>query len=207
MKEFWDDRYSNEEFAYGTDPSDYFKKKLPMLNVGKILFPADGEGRNSVYAAQLGWEVSAFDFSEKAKVKADKLAESRGVTIDYTVQSILEEKYKQAEFDAIFLSFVHFEQAMKQEMHKRLDGYLKEGGVFILEAFSREHREINRVNPEAGGPPDENMMYSIEDIKRDFKNYEIIELEKKRTTLKQGIRHMGEAAVIRFIGIKRGLSE
>lgn len=203
MKEFWNDRYSREEFAYGTEPNTYLKEKLPQYTVGKILFPADGEGRNSVYTAELGWEVSAFDYSLEGKKKADKLANSRNVTIDFTVQSFLEENYEAGEFDAIGLTSVHFEPEMKQEMHQRLDGYLKVGGYIIFEAFSKEHREINKVNPAAGGPPDENMMYSTEEIERDFANYEIIELKKLKVDMNEGFGHVGQSSIIRFMGKKR----
>jgi len=162
MKEFWNDRYNQEEFTYGKEPNIFIKAKLPLFERGKILFPAEGEGRNSVYAAQLGWEVSAFDFSSKGKEKADNLAHSKNVTINYKVSKFLEENYTPKEFDAICLTFVHFMPNIKTEMHQRLDSYLKVGGHIILEAFSKEHREISKVNPAVGGPPDASMMYSID---------------------------------------------
>ena len=87
-------------------------------------------------------------------------------------------------------------------MHKRLNTYLKIGGYFIIDAFSKEHRAINKVNPAAGGPPDADMMYSIDEIKRDFINYEIIELKKEEVNLKEGFGHLGKSALIRFIGKK-----
>lgn len=203
MKEFWNKRYSQDEFAYGMEPNAFIKDKLPLFKTGKILFPAEGEGRNAVYASQLGWKVSAFDFSSKGKERADRLAESKGVTIDYSVNGFLQEMYEPEEFDAICLTFVHFEPNIKKEMHERLDSYLKVGGYVILEAFSKEHREINKINPASGGPPNIDMMYSIQEIERDFKNYEIIELKKELVNLNEGFGHVGEGSVIRFIGKKK----
>jgi 2-polyprenyl-3-methyl-5-hydroxy-6-metoxy-1,4-benzoquinol methylase len=204
MKEFWDERYSQEQFAYGEEPNAFVKEKLPLFKAGKILFPAEGEGRNSVYAAQLGWEVSAFDFSAKGKQRADDLASSKNVKIDYQVKSFFEESYDKDEFDAICMTFVHFDPKIKTEMHKRLDSYLKPGGHIIFEAFSKEHREINKINPEVGGPSDAKYMYSIEEIERDFSNYEIIELKKELVHLHEGFGHVGESSLIRFIGRKKG---
>ena len=203
MKEFWDNRYSQDEFAYGKEPNVFIKEKLPLLKTGKILFPAEGEGRNSVYAAQLGWDVSAFDYSTKGKERADDLAKSKNVKIKYTVSGFLNECYKPNEFDAICLTFVHFEPEIKTEMHKRLDRYLKPGGYIVLEAFSKEHSEINKINPTVGGPPNANLMYSMDEIKHDFVNYEIIELRKQRVNLKEGFGHVGESSVIRFVGKKK----
>ena len=74
MKQFWDNRYAQEKWAYGKEPNTYIKEKLSLFKTGKVLFPAEGEGRNAVYAAKLGWEVSAFDYSFKGKEKADRLA-------------------------------------------------------------------------------------------------------------------------------------
>ena len=67
----WDDRFGKQEFAYGVEPNDYLKEQLEKLNKGNIFFPAEGEGRNAVYAAKQGWDVSAFDISKEGKRKAD----------------------------------------------------------------------------------------------------------------------------------------
>ncbi|NVM67000.1 hypothetical protein FHW88_005321 [Mucilaginibacter sp. SG538B] len=61
--EKWDQRYAEEEFAYGEQPNNFLQQQLSLLKPGKILFPAEGEGRNAVFAAGLGWAVSAFDIS------------------------------------------------------------------------------------------------------------------------------------------------
>lgn len=81
-KNKWDKRYSSEEFAYGEEPNKYLKQQLDKLKVGTILFPAEGEGRNAVYAALLGWNVFAFDISKEGKKKALQLAKSNNVMIN-----------------------------------------------------------------------------------------------------------------------------
>lgn len=85
METFWNQRYRQEAFAYGKAPNQYFKENIQKLNPGKILFPAEGEGRNAVYAAQLGWDVYAFDISEEGKTKAKKWARENKVSINYQV--------------------------------------------------------------------------------------------------------------------------
>ena len=202
MKAFWDDRYSETSWAYGEDPNVFVKEKLPLFKPGTILFPAEGEGRNAVYAAKLGWNVSAFDYSVSGKEKALKWAEFNRVNIDYQTRAFLEEEYPKDSFDAICNVFVHFEPELKTKMHKRLDRYLKSGGIFIIEAYSKEHREINKLNPAVGGPPSAEPMYSIEEIKNDFGYYEILHLDIERVHLKEGLYHVGESSVLRFIGRK-----
>lgn len=75
--DFWDERYSRDEFIYGEQPNEYLKQKLAQLAPGKALFAAEGEGRNAVFAAKSGWIVSAFDQSEAGKTKAKLLAEKK----------------------------------------------------------------------------------------------------------------------------------
>lgn len=199
----WDDRYKSEEFAYGEDPNIYLKEQIEKLNTGTILFPAEGEGRNAVFAAKLGWKVSAFDISEEGKNKALKLAEANNVTIDYQVGILEALNYKAEQFDAIALIYAHFPAEIKSSIHKTLETYLRKGGIIIFEAFSKKHLEYLAINDKVGGPKDIESLFSIEEIQADFPNYEIIELEEKEIELNEGLFHNGKGSVIRFVGRKK----
>src|SRR5680860_1842183 len=85
MDDFWNERYGIEEYVYGTEPNQFYKELLKKLSPGKILFPAEGEGRNAVFAAQNGWDVTAFDSSTEGKKKAEKLAAAKGVSVKYII--------------------------------------------------------------------------------------------------------------------------
>ena len=80
--EFWDMRYGDKDYAYGTEPNVYFKSFIDSNSSGKMLLPGEGEGRNAVYAAINGWDVYAVDQSQAGMEKAKKLAELNDVTID-----------------------------------------------------------------------------------------------------------------------------
>ncbi|WP_163398210.1 class I SAM-dependent methyltransferase [Flavobacterium fluviatile] len=198
----WDDRYSNEEFAYGKAPNNYLKDQLEKLNPATILFPAEGEGRNAVFAAGLGWKVSAFDISAEGKNKAIKLAEANNETIDYQVGELDSLNYHTGQFDAIALIYAHFPAEIKSVIHKSLSTYLRKGGIIIFEAFSKKHLEHIAKNDKMGGPKDIGSLFSIEEIQADFPDYEIIELEEKEIQLNEGIFHKGSGSVIRFTGRK-----
>jgi len=199
----WDDRYSNEEFAYGEEPNNFFKEQIEKLNAGTILFPAEGEGRNAVYAAKLGLKVAAFDISEEGKNKALKLAAANNVSIDYQVGELETLNYQAEQFDAIALIYAHFPAEIKSSIHKTLDKYLRQNGIIIFEAFSKKHLEYLTINDKVGGPKDIESLFSIEEIKADFPNYEIIQLEEKEIELNEGLFHNGKGSVIRFIGKKK----
>ncbi|AFD07501.1 class I SAM-dependent methyltransferase [Solitalea canadensis] len=199
----WNDRYSKEEFAYGEQPNNYLKEQLEKLSVGTILFPAEGEGRNAIFAAKLGWTVSAFDISVEGKNKAFRLAEGNNVSIDYQVGELQTLNFNTEQFDAIALIYAHFPADIKSFYHKTLDKYLKKGGLVIFEAFSKNHLSYISKNEKVGGPKDIEMLFSIDEIKSDFDKYEIIELEEKEIELKEGLFHNGEGSVIRFVGRKK----
>ena len=199
----WDDRYSNEEFAYGEEPNNYFKEQIEKLNAGAILFPAEGEGRNAIYAAKLGWKVAAFDISAEGKNKALKLAEANNVSIDYQVGELESLNYQPEQFEAIALIYAHFPAEIKSSIHKTLDKYLSQNGIIIFEAFSKNHLEYLALNDKVGGPKDIESLFSVGEIQADFFNYEIIELVEKEIELNEGLFHNGKGSVIRFVGRKK----
>ena len=198
----WNERYSKDEFAYGEEPNQYLKEQLQKLLKGTILFPAEGEGRNAVFAAKLGWAVHAFDISLEGKKKAMHLAEKMDVSIDYQVGSLEELNFEPEQFDAIALIYAHFPANIKSVYHKILDRYLKKNGTIIFESFSEKHLAYVTANENVGGPKDIDSLFSIDEIKADFPNYTIIELEEKEIDLNEGLFHNGRGSVIRFVGQK-----
>lgn len=202
MLEFWNDRYNEEEFAYGEGPNEFFKEQLERLTPGKILLPADGEGRNAVYAAKKGWDVFAFDQSESGKNKALGLAAQEKVTIDFSIDDLNHFDYPEESFDAIAMIYVHMPEAMRAKVHQKLCRMLKPGGTLILEGFNKEHLKFNSENPKAGGPKTIDLLFSYEELKADFCDMEILFLEETVTHLNEGKYHVGESAVIRLISKK-----
>ena len=201
--ERWDARYSSEEFAYGEQPNNYLKEQLEKLKPGKILFAAEGEGRNAVFAARQGWTVSAFDISAEGKNKAIQLANKNNVPIDYQVGELQNLNFQTNQFDVIALIYAHFPANIKSSIHQMLDKYLGKGGIIIFEAFSKNHLDYLAKNEKVGGPKDIESLFSIDEIKLDFPNYEVIELEEKEIELSEGKFHNGTGSVIRFVGRKK----
>ncbi len=201
-KNSWDDRYEGQGHAYGKAPNLFFKEWIQQFKPGSILMPAEGEGRNGVFAAVLGWQVTAFDLSLAGKSKALELAEEYNVAIDYMVGDLQELSFESNSFDAIGLVYAHFAAEKKSAFHKKLDSYLKPGGVIIFEAFSRKHIELNKLNPEVGGPKNIEMLYSVDEIWNDFNGYDFTVLQEMEILLDEGKYHVGKGAVVRFVGRK-----
>jgi hypothetical protein len=201
--ERWDERFKAGQFAYGTEPNNYLKERLTPLAPGAILFPAEGEGRNAVFAAGRGWKVSAFDISMEGRMKALRLAADKGVTIDYQVGELKTLPYAPAQFDALALIYAHFPAGIKSSMHRALDAFLKPGGYIIFEAFSKSHLRYALENEKVGGPKEIGQLFSTEEIASDFPNYDVVELAEREIGLSEGLFHNGTGSVIRFFGKKR----
>lgn len=197
-KKFWEERYSEAHYVYGKEPNEFFKQEIESIIPGKLLLPGEGEGRNAVYAALKGWDVTAYDFSEQAKAKAMKMAKEKNVKIDYLVSSLEEVSYKENEYDLAALIFVHFPSTVRERAHKAIVKALKTGGTILIEAFNKKQIENN-----SGGPKDKDSLYSIEDFRKDFMDMKIEMLYEHHTDLSEGHYHKGPADVIRFKGVKR----
>jgi len=194
---FWDDKFNIDEYLYGKEANSFLKEILMDLPKGKILFVCEGEGRNSVYAAKLGFEVFAFDSSSVGRDKALRLANDNDVNIEYDLRDALDIDYPENTFDYIVLIFAHFPSEIRQSIHHKLYNCLNNNGKIIMEAFNPKQLDFT-----SGGPKNIDMLYTKTLIQNDFPKLEILLLEEKQIILNEGDLHQGQAEVVRFIGKK-----
>lgn len=197
MKAFWNERYSETEYVYGKAPNAFLREQLQGIPCSTAFFPAEGEGRNAVHAASLGWQVSCFDYSEMGRKKALALAEEAGVLIDYQIADLHEYRFPGQAFGLVGLFFAHQSPAERKYFHEQCYHSLRPGGILLLEAFAK-----GQINYQSGGPKREDMLFSEEELRSDFPGLEIQFLEEMETTLSEGPYHSGPARVIRLAGKK-----
>ena len=195
MKEFWNERYGVEEYVYGKEPNTFFKEQLDKLKPGNILLPGEGEGRNAVYAASLGWEVMAFDTSDTGRDKAFRLAIEKGVSIQYELSDYLEFDNQGVRYDAIGLFFTHQPSISRIPFHKKLLEMLAPGGTLIMEIFHKDQAERD-----TGGPGNRDFLLNEEEVLHDFGSLEIMTLKTMVRPLYEGSFHDGDSAVVQFVG-------
>lgn len=203
QQDFWNDRYRQEEFIYGTLSNEYLKEKLQDLAPGKILFPAEGEGRNAVFAAKTGWKAEAFDQSEEGKKKAVLWAGQNHTEISYHISDVKNIQFPEDSFDALALIYAHFPGDQRREFHRKLSGFLKPGGFLIIEGFSKLQEEYQKKDPKSGGPRSPEMLYDPEELKEDFSDFDIKEAGVETVILNEGNYHKGEASVVRIFAVKK----
>ena len=203
MKEMWNKRYVSETYVYGEHPNEFLKAILSKYNLnGSVLLPAEGEGRNAVYAAMVGMNVVAFDISKEGKKKALRLAKKRSLSLDYHVGDFSEMPFKENSFDVVALIFAHFPADIRQDYYNKMIQLLKPGGLVVLEGFSTNQLEWEKKNPNAGGPDNIDLLFSISAVKREFAMLDILELDESVVELREGSLHCGSGSVVRFVGRK-----
>ncbi len=194
MDQFWDLRYEAGEYVYGTRPNQFFREILKGQKPGRLLLAGEGEGRNAVYAASLGWDVYAFDISKVARNKALELAFLRGVSIHYQVCSWQDFRSGQDAFDLAGIFYLHLPGPDRRFFHRRLIHWVRPGGRIVAELFSRGQN--GRLS---GGPGNPDLLYSKEDLRNDFHLTNIKTLREREVDLDEGRFHHGKAKVVRLI--------
>jgi SAM-dependent methyltransferase len=197
MKDFWEERYKNQAFVYGESPNVFFAEILITLTPGKIILPCDGEGRNAVFAAKMGWDTYAFDLSEAGKKKALLLASNAGVEVDFQVEDAMHINYPENQAAVVALIYAHLPPLIRQALHKKVFSWLKPGGKLILEAFNPL-----QLNNHSGGPKTIDMLYTKDMLNADFSALQIDYIEDVEIELSEGDFHKGRAEVIRLIATK-----
>ena len=203
MTSFWDTRYEQKEYAYGTEPNEFFRSCLAAYKIeGSILLPAEGEGRNAVYAAGQGLDVDAFDTSSVGRDKALALAEERKVSIRYDLHGFDTYSAKK-KYDCIALIYAHLSSKQRSIGYRNISDALREGGLLIVEGFAESHLQYKEKNADAGGPGKRDLLLTKEGLLDDFSGLEVLELEEKEVILREGAFHQGASKVLRFVGRRR----
>ena len=191
----WDERYQTPEYIFGDQPCQWLimnQHRLPQS--GQALALGDGEGRNGVFLAELGFEVTSVDLSEVGLSKARDLARKRGVTIQ-TVQADLEYYEIEAESQDLIVSiYCHLPDAIRKLVHERAEVALKPGGLFILEAFHH-----SQLKYQSGGPKTTDLLYDLDALLDDFQTLQILEAFDGLCYLDEGARHSGIGHIVRLV--------
>ena len=191
----WDERYQTPEYIFGDQPCQWLimnQHRLPQS--GRALALGDGEGRNGVFLAECGFEVTSVDLSEVGLSKARDLATKRGVTIQ-TVQADLEcYEINPESQDLIVSIYCHLPDAIRKLVHERAEVALKPGGLFILEAFHH-----SQLKYQSGGPKTTDLLYDLDALLGDFQTLQILEAFDGLCYLDEGARHSGIGHIVRLV--------
>jgi 2-polyprenyl-3-methyl-5-hydroxy-6-metoxy-1,4-benzoquinol methylase len=197
MKEFWNERYAETAYAYGQEANDFLKAQQIGSDL-KVLCLAEGEGRNGVYLAGLGNDVTCIDYSEEGLKKTSQLAEQNGVEVSCICADLGEINIEEDTWDLIIGIFAHFPLQVKQHIWPQMHAALKPGGQLIMEVYDQEQLRFG-----TGGPQHPDLLYSTEELQsligQDFTE---IKIEKVYREVNEGTYHNGASATIQVLATK-----
>lgn len=200
MIDFWNQRYSGEGFFYGTAPNAFLTSQAHWFKPGQsVLAVADGEGRNGVWLARQGLDVTAVDFSPVAVEKARKLADQNGVVVRHEIGDLFAMDWPENSFDAIVAIFIQFVgPAQRRVLHDLMKKALKPGGLLILQGYRPKQLEYK-----TGGPSSAENLYTAETLREEFADMEILHLAEHDDEIREGEGHCGKSALVDMVARKR----
>jgi SAM-dependent methyltransferase len=193
----WDQRYSSDDYVYGTEPNAFLVAVANRLPAGRILCLGEGEGRNAVWLAGQGHAVTAVDASRVGLEKARRLAASRGVTITTVHADLAVYPIEAGSWDGIVSVFCHVPPPLRADLHRRCVAGLRGGGILLLEAYTPE-----QVGRGTGGPPTAELMMDMDTLRRELAGLEFLELRECEREIQEGALHTGLGAVVQVVARK-----
>jgi SAM-dependent methyltransferase len=195
----WNRRFAETGYLFGTEPNVWLHDHADLWQAGeRVLSVADGEGRNSVWLAQQGLTVDAFDISEVGVRKAREFARITGVKVNFAVADVNTLQWPLSIYDGVIAIFMQFADPRQRErIFRGMVGCLKPGGRLVLQGYTPQQLEYR-----TGGPPFASHMYTPELLREAFADLEIVELREYETELAEGTAHRGRSAVIGMVARK-----
>jgi SAM-dependent methyltransferase len=197
-KTMWDKRFSTPEYVFGEAPNAFLASQAHLLGSGKALAVADGEGRNSVWLAQQGLSVDAFDFSSPAIVKAQALAAKHKVKVNFTCSDWQSFDWPTAHYDLVAGIFFQFAAPDERaEIFEKINKSIKPGGLLIIQGYGKNQLKYN-----TGGPGKLDHLYDDALMREAFAGYEVLVCNTYETTIQEGAGHSGMSALVGFVARK-----
>lgn len=193
----WNRRFAEPGYLFGTEPNAWLHEHAPALwQAGqRVLCVADGEGRNSVWLAQQGLTVDAFDISEVGVRKARDFARITGVKVNFAVADIAELQWPRGLYDGVVAIFIQFaDPALRARIFEGMVRSLKPGGVLVLQGYAPKQLDYR-----TGGPPHAAHMYTPELLREAFAGMEILDLREYEADLAEGMGHKGHSALVGLV--------
>jgi SAM-dependent methyltransferase len=195
----WDTRFSNDGYWFGTEPNGFLASLAPMFTAGaRALAVADGEGRNSVWLAQRGLEVDAFDISATGVAKAQELARQAGVTVNYQVADCDSWNWQPENYDIVAAIFIQFAAPEdRRRLFANMVAALKPGGHLVLQGYTPKQLDYG-----TGGPGILEHLYTEELLRAELPGLEFEQVRVYEEVLAEGKGHSGPSALIGVVARK-----
>lgn len=186
--EHWDRRYAEAELLWRAEPNEFLVREVADLAPGRALDLATGEGRNAIWLAEQGWRVTAVDFSAVGLDKARRIAERRGVQVDWVLADLLDYRPPAGAFDLILYLYVHLPAAERELVVGRAVGALAPAGTLLVVGH-----DLANLDGGWGGPSDPAVLYTPDAIAAELRG---LVVERAERVTRHVVTGEGEADAI-----------
>ncbi|MFO0659279.1 MAG: class I SAM-dependent methyltransferase [Polyangiaceae bacterium] len=191
----WNERYAEPGFAYGTSPNDFLVEQVKWLPAGgDVLSLAEGEGRNAVWLAELGFRVTCVDISSVGLEKAIALANEHGVSLSTIIADLADFDLGSSRWDAVISVWAHVPSSVRVPLHQRVSRALKPGGVVILEAYTPAQIALG-----SGGPKYPEMCMTLDGLRSELHGLDFLVSQEIEREVHEGQYHNGHSAVVQVV--------
>ncbi len=198
-KQMWEERYAKPGYCYGTEPNDFLVAALRTHGAakGKALCLAEGEGRNAVYLAALGYHPLAVDQSPTGLAKAVQLASTKDVALETLCVDLNDLEFRVGVYTLATCIFGHVPPELRRKVHRGVVTTLRPGGLYILEAYHPDN-----IGRGTGGPQEAMLCMTAAALREELQGLEFLHVEEIEREVNEGSVHHGLAAVTQVVARK-----
>lgn len=195
----WNQRYGEDELAYGSEPNDFLREVAERIPEGPVLCLAEGQGRNAVFLAERGHPVTAVDLSPVGLERAAAFARERGVELETVVADLGEYELEPSRWAGVISIWAHIPPESRRALHRHVVAGLRPGGVIVLEAYTPD-----QVGRGTGGPPVPELTMTAAGLREELAGLEFEILRERVREVHEGRYHAGESAVVQVLARRPG---
>jgi SAM-dependent methyltransferase len=190
-REAWNQRYADAELVWSAEANRFVVEEVADLPPGRALDLGAGEGRNAIWLAERGWRVTAVDFSGVGLQKARRLAEARGVEVNWIEADLRTYSPARGAFDLVVLVYIHLPGEERRAVVRRAAVAVAAGGTLLVLGHDRSNIEEGY-----GGPQDPTILFSPDDISDDLAGIEELRVVRADRVLRPVMTDDGERNAI-----------
>ena len=171
----WDQRYAGRGLVWTAEPNRFVVAELQNLAPGRALDVGAGEGRNAVWLASRGWQVTAVDFSAVGLDKGRRLAEDQGVAVEWVCADVRGYQPEPASFQLVLVAYLQLRDTELDGVLRRAVTALAPGGVLLVVGH-----DVTNLTEGTGGPQDPAVLHTPESVARSLRDLTVVRAERVR---------------------------